>query len=65
MAECQLDLVTRRLDDLRRVHPSEIRGDGARIDPGHFQNVLKEPVQPLDLRENQVTLLASIGVREP
>ena len=47
------------------MHPADIRGDGARIDARHFEDVLKETIQSLDFRQNQVALLPAIRFVQP
>ena len=65
LAERVLDLIAGRFEDFRRVYPTDIRGDGARVDPRHFQYVLEQAIQPLDFRQNQVALLLAIGIVQP
>ena len=65
LAERVLDLIAGRFEDFRRVHPADIRGDRPRIDARHFQDVLEQTIQSLDFRQNQVALLAAIGIVQP
>ena len=59
------DLVACAGDDLRRVDPAELGADRAGVDPRHFQDVLEQPRQPLDLGEHQRALIAPLVVGQP
>ena len=57
-----LHLLARGGDDLRRMGPSRVLGDGARVDAGHIEDVLEQPRQSRRLGQDQVALLQTLGV---
>ena len=63
--KCLLNLIARGGDDLRLMCPARFRCDRTRIDPGHLQQILEQPRQAFDFRQDQVALLDTVDVFEP
>jgi hypothetical protein len=64
-AKGDIDLVAGRFDHLGGMHPARLRRNGPGVDPRHLQNVLEQPMKPLDFRENQIALFTTLGICEP
>ena len=58
------DLVASRGDDLRGMRPPRFGGNPAGIDPRHFQQILEQPRQALDLGQYQIALLQTFVARQ-
>ena len=60
-----LDLLARGVDDLRGVNPFRLGRHRAGVDARHVEDVFEQPRETLDLGEDDVALLAPVGVTEP
>jgi hypothetical protein len=57
-------LLPRRLDDVGRRHPLELRLHGRRLDARHVDDVLEEPRQPVQLRAHDLHLFLPLRRRQ-
>ena len=59
------DLIVSGRDDFRGMRPPGFGGDRAGIDTSHLEDVLEQPGQPFDLRQNEIALAAPLIGCEP